>query len=202
MNVRSLLLILSGIVLFTSCRKNDSGGGGTINDDILRDSTIALTRDIYLWNDQIPSNFNARSYDGPPEIMDAIRQYSNEPGFSSPVDHYSFAMKQQEWDNLSNGITSDFGLNAFFYTDTDLRVRLVEDASPAGKAGIKRGWKFISVAGNTNISSGNTDFLVQNIYESGSTAFTFQKPDGSTVDITLNSETYQEDPVVIDSVYL
>ena len=29
----------------------------------------------------------------------------------------------------------------------------------------------------------------------------FEKPDGSTVDVTLNSETYQEQPVVFDSVY-
>ena len=84
-----------------------------------------------------------KSYSGPEEIMEAIRQYSNEPGFSEPVDHYSFAMNQHEWDNLSNGIISDFGLNAFFFTDTDLRVRMVEEESPAGKAGIKRGWKFV-----------------------------------------------------------
>jgi carboxyl-terminal processing protease len=201
MSLRLLLVVLSGISIFASCRKNDSGGSGSINEDILRDSTLALTRDVYLWNDQIPTNFNARAYEGPPEIMDAIRQYSTEPGFSSPVDHYSFAMKQQEWDNLSNGIISDFGLSAFFFSDTDLRVRLVEEASPAGKAGIRRGWKFVKVAGSNDISSGNTDFLVQNIYESGSTAFTFEKPDGSTVDITLSSETYQENPVVLDSVY-
>lgn len=201
MNLRLILLVLSGISIFASCRKNDSSGGGSTTADILKDSALALTRDVYLWNDQIPSSFNARVYEDPPEIMNAIRQYSTEPGFSSPVDHYSFAMKQMEWDNLSNGITSDFGLNAFFYTDSDLRVRLVEEASPAGKAGIRRGWKFVKVAGSSDISSDNTDFLVQNIYESGSTAFTFQKPDGSTVDITLNSETYQEDPVVLDSVY-
>ncbi len=110
-------------------------------------------------------------------------------------------MKQNEWDDLSNGIISDFGLNAFFFTDTDLRVRMVEQESPAGKAGIKRGWKFVQVAGNTNITADNSDFLVDNIYESPSTAFTFEKPDGSTVDLTLNSQTYQEQPVVFDSVY-
>ena len=59
----------------------------------------------------------------------------------------------------------------------------------------------MKVAGSTNINSSNSDFLVQNIYESGSTAFTFEKPDGSTVDITLESQTYQENPVILDSVY-
>jgi hypothetical protein len=198
-----LLLVVFGFAVLASCRKNDTGSpnNGTNNEDILKDSTLALTRDVYLWNTQIPSDFNARSYDGPSEIMQAIRKYSSEPGFTDPVDHYSFAMKKSEWDNLSNGISSDFGLNAFFFSDNDLRVRLVEASSPAGRAGIKRGWKFIKVAGSTDISSTNVDFLVDKIYHSPSTVFTFQKPDSTTVEITLESETYQENPVILDSIY-
>jgi C-terminal processing protease CtpA/Prc len=200
--MRNIVCVLVAVAIFTSCRKNDGVGGNNGSaDDILKDSILSLSRDVYLWNDQIPESFNARSYADPDELMQGIRQYSNEPGFADPVDHYSFAMKKQEWDNLSAGITSDFGLNAFFFNDSDLRVRLVEEASPAGKAGIKRGWKFVKVAGSTDINQSNADFLVQNIYESGTTQFTFQKPDGSTVDVTLNSETYQEHPVVLDSIY-
>jgi hypothetical protein len=203
MKLRLILVILSGMAIFTSCRKNDSVGtdNGTNNEDVLKDSILTISRDVYLWNEQIPSDFNARSYDGPSEVMQAIRKYSNEPGFTDPVDHYSFAMKKSEWDNLSNGILSDFGLNAFFFSDSDLRVRLVEEASPAGRAGIKRGWKFVKVAGSTDINSNNVDFLVNKIYNSSTTDFTFEKPDGSTVDITLNSETYQENPVILDSIY-
>lgn len=201
--MRNIVCVLVAAAIFTSCKKNDGVGGGNngTQEDILKDSILSLTRDIYLWNDQIPSDFNARSYAGPVELMEGIRQYSNEPGFTDPVDHYSFAMKQQEWDDLSAGITSDFGLNAFFFGNNDLRVRLVEQASPAGKAGIKRGWKFVKVAGSSDINESNADFLVQNIYQSGTTQFTFQRPDGSTVDVTLNSETYQEHPVVLDSIY-
>ncbi|RYG45303.1 MAG: hypothetical protein EOO01_18035 [Chitinophagaceae bacterium] len=202
MKIRNLSWVFISLIILSACRKNDNvGGGNPPPDDVLKDSILSIARDIYLWNDQIPASFNAKSYSGPQEIMEAIREYSNEPGFPDPVDHYSFAMKQNEWDDLSNGIISDFGLNAFFFTDTDLRVRMVEEESPAGKAGIKRGWKFVQVAGNTNITADNSDFLVDNIYESPSTAFTFEKPDGSTVDITLNSQTYQEQPVVFDSVY-
>jgi carboxyl-terminal processing protease len=203
MKLRLLFVVLSGIAIFTSCKKNDNvGGNNGINDEnILKDSALILTRDIYLWNTQIPSDFDARAYDDPSEIMEVIRQYSNEPGFTDPVDHYSFAMKQNEWDNVANGIISDFGLNAFFFTDSDLRVRLVEEASPAGRAGIKRGWKFIKVAGSTDINTNNVDFLVDKIYNSSSTVFTFEKPDSTTVEVTLDSETYQENPVILDSIY-
>lgn len=201
MKLRNIYWLLTGLVVFTSCTKSNNGSRGPSPDDALKDSALAIARDIYLWNEQIPSSFDAKAFQGPIEIMEAIRQFSNEPGFSEPVDHYSFAMDQDEWDDLSKGIISDFGLNVFFFTDTDLRVRMVEEASPAGRAGIKRGWKFIRVAGNSNITTDNSDFLVENIYQSGSTAFTFEKPDGNTVDVTLNSETYQENPVILDSIY-
>ena len=43
--------------------------------------------------------------------MEAIRKYSSEPGFPQPVDRWSFAMKQAEWDNVSGGIAGDFGFS-------------------------------------------------------------------------------------------
>lgn len=203
MKMRSLLWMFITVAVVSSCRKTDAVETPPVTsvDDKIKDTTLEYSRDIYLWNTQIPDNFNARSYDGPDEIMTAIRAYSNEPGFTEPVDHYSFAMKKVEWDNVSSGVSSSFGLNAFFFSDTDLRVRSVEEASPAGMAGIRRGWKFLKVAGGTDINTDNTDFLVQKIYESPSTAFTFEKPDGSTVDITLNAATFQEDPIYLDTIY-
>jgi hypothetical protein len=57
------------------------------------------------------------------------------------------------------------------------------------------------VDGSTDINTDNTDFLAQKIYASTSTAFTFEKPDGSDVDITLQAATYQENPIYLDTVY-
>jgi C-terminal processing protease CtpA/Prc len=194
--------MLSGIVIISSCRKNDAvADKGGSQDDKLKDSAVAIARDIYLWNDQIPSDFNGRLYDDPDKVMMAIRQYSQEPGFTDPVDHYSFGIKKTDWDNVSSGIASDFGLNAFFFSGNDLRVRSVVSGSPAALAGIRRGWKMIKVAGSTDISTDNADFLSEKIYGSSSTAFTFEKPDGSDVDISLQAATYQDNPIYLDTVY-
>ncbi|MEO6456213.1 MAG: S41 family peptidase, partial [Ginsengibacter sp.] len=159
------------------------------------------TRDIYLWYDQIPATFNGRGYDDPNKIMEGIRQYSVDPGFIAPVDHWSFAVKQDEWNNISNGVSGDFGLGVFFFNTNDLRVKSVEELSPAGKAGIHRGWRITKINGNANISSTNTDFVVTNVFNSAQTSFTFQKPDGSLADIVLNSADYNEHPVFLDTVY-
>lgn len=204
----ALLLAL----LFTACKKEDSASSGDSNPpptptentsaaDKLKDSTLLYAKDIYLWHDKIPSTFNARSYADPSAIMTAIRQYAIEPGFSSSVDRWSFAVDQQQWNNVSSGVSGDFGLNVFFRQDGDLRVRAVEKASPAGTAGVKRGWRITKINGSDNITTSNANFIVQNVYQSSSTAFTFQKPDGSTVNVTLNAAYYQENPVVLDSVY-
>jgi C-terminal processing protease CtpA/Prc len=133
--------------------------------------------------------------------MTGIRQYSTEAGFSQPVDRWSFAIKQTEWDNISSGIAGDFGLNIFFMAPGDLRVKSVEKESPAGKAGIRRGWRITKVAGSTDITSSNADFLVAKIYNSSNTSFTFQKPDNTTIDISLTSATYLENPIFIDTIY-
>jgi carboxyl-terminal processing protease len=133
-----LLASIVSLALLQACKKNkdvsadpNPPGGTTSSTDKIKDTTIADARDIYLWYSQIPSTFNAQSYADPSKIMEAIRQYSNEPGFSTPVDKWSFGMKQSDWDNVSNGVSADFGMNVFFMQEGDLRVKSVESGSPA-----------------------------------------------------------------------
>lgn len=195
------ILLAGSLLFFTSCRKNDRSGGDTSTADKIKDTAISYTRDIYLWYNQIPASFNARSYSDLNGMMEAIRTYSQEPGFTNPVDRWSFAIKQAEWDNVSGGIAQDFGLNIFFRAEGDLRVRIVEPSSPAGQAGIRRGWRITKINGNSNITTSNANAIVNAIYYSSSVALTFQKPDNSLVDISLNAGTYQEKIVMLDSVY-
>jgi hypothetical protein len=203
----NLIAVIACLAIFASCKKKDQASTdpgtqpGTSAADKIKDSTVLYSRDIYLWYSQIPASFNGRTYADPDAIMTAIRAYSNEPGFSQPVDRWSFAVKQQEWDNVSSGAAQDFGMNVFFRIEGDLRVRFVERASPAGIAGIKRGWRVTKINNNTNITTGNANFIIDGVYNSTASSFTFEKPDGSTTDITLNAAAYQEHPVFLDSVY-
>ncbi|MBD0284626.1 MAG: hypothetical protein ICV79_04290 [Flavisolibacter sp.] len=206
--MKNPLIILGTLLIcfFASCKKErgetvTSTTSQTPTADPLKDSALLFSRELYLWYNQIPSSFNARSYEDLNKLMTAIRQYSQETGYSNPVDRWSFAMKQTEWNDISSGIAGDLGLNVFFKEEGDLRVRYVEQASPAGKAGIRRGWRITKIIGSTNITTANSNTIVQNVYNSNSTSFTFQKPDNSTVDLTLNAATYQENPFLLDTVY-
>lgn len=199
------------IGVLTSCKKEKSEVNSNLNPTTptpapsginkLQDSAILYAKDLYLWYQNIPETFNQRSFEDPDKIMEAIRQYSQEPGFSAAVDRWSFAMKQTEWDNISSGIAADFGLGVVYKTEDDLRVKYVEQASPAGKAGIRRSWRITKINGNSNVAYSNREFVSQNVFGSNSTRFTFEKPDGSSVDIALTAGGYQEQPVFLDSVY-
>ena len=201
-----LVAVLIGIMIMASCTKEDVIENGTdpqtVNvADRIKDSVLLFSQDIYLWNSQIPSTFNPRNFSDPDKVMSAIRNYSQEPGFTQPVDRWSFAVKQDEWDDISAGVTQDFGLSVFFYAEGDLRVKSVEKLSPAARAGIRRGWRVAKLNGNANISNNNAEFIIQQVFNSKSTLFTFVKPDGNTVDVQLTAGTYQENPVFLDTVY-
>ena len=201
---RLLLALAVSLTLLQACKKNKDVAAnppGSSSSSAIKDTTLADARDIYLWYSQIPSNFNAQSYADPNAIMEAIRQYSIEPGFTTPVDKWSFGMKQTDWNNLSNGVSADFGMNVFFFKEGDLRVKSVERGSPAGIAGIRRGWKITKINGSTNITTANADFISNAVWNSANGNFSFQKPDGSSVDLNLTAASYQEHPVYLDSVY-
>jgi len=203
------LLVIAGMLTIISCSKEksfDSSGVLPPTDSVnpnrlLNDTAVEYSRDIYLWYNQIPANFDGSQYADPNKVMNAIRQYSMEPGFDKPVDRWSFAIKQTEWDNLSSGSSQDFGLDVAFIQSADLRVRAIEPASAAGVAGVRRGWKIVKVNNNSNVSTSNVDFLANAIFNSASTSFTFEKPDGSTVDLVLNATGYQTNPIYLDTVY-
>ncbi|MBC7868231.1 MAG: hypothetical protein H7X88_11920, partial [Gloeobacteraceae cyanobacterium ES-bin-316] len=200
---RSLTAVALGAVFFVSCKKNTTDLVATVpvpipvptpvvNTNIVKDSSLFFARDIYLWNTQLADSMNARAYADPAAIMLGIRPYSKEPGFNGPVDRWSFAMKKVDWDKQAAGMSrladasisaGDFGLTVFFKSEGDLRVRLVEPNSPAGQAGIKRGWRITALNGNSNMITGNSDFIIDNIYKSTSTSFSFTKPDNSSARI-------------------
>ncbi|MEJ7823013.1 MAG: S41 family peptidase [Chitinophagaceae bacterium] len=216
-NYRFFFILLSSLSIFSACQKvHDAPATSPVvtpptttpvasADDKLKDSVLFYTREIYLWYKQIPANFNPRTFADPDAIMKGIRPFSMEPGFPQPVDRFSFAMKQAEYNNFSSGIAGDFGFGAFFLfpSTDDLRVKSVERESPAGRAGVRRGWRIVKINGNSNISTSSSDlsFINTAIFNSNTTTFTFQKPDGTNVDITLNRASYQTHPVMVDSVY-
>src|SRR5204863_5735668 len=68
-------------------------------------------------------------------------------------------------------------------------------------AGIHRSWRIIKINGNTNMTTSNTTFIIDAVYNSTQSTFTFIKPDGTSVNINLTATHYKEHPVFLDTVY-
>ena len=190
--------ILLLLVTATACKKNKNNKP---YDQLVKDTSLSYARDIYIWYKNIPSNLNAQNYADPNKIMEAIRPYSIEPGFTNPVDRWSFAMLQSEWNKVSSGVEADFGMRVFFRTTTDLRVASVDKNGAAGIANIKRGWKINSINGVAINDTSQSTFIVNTVYYSPTTRFNFTLPDNSTKEVTLNSQIFTNNPFLLDSVY-
>lgn len=183
------------LVSFGACKKKNKERSF---DEIVMDTVVSYTKEIYLWNTQLPATLPGKT---PTEVMTNIRQYSIEPGFSAPVDRWSFAISKSEWNNISTGVSADFGMRVFFRNATDLRVASVERSGPSGIAGVQRGWKINSINGVTINDTSQSNFIVNTVYYSPTTRFNFTLPDNSIREITLNSQVFTGNPFVIDSVY-
>lgn len=210
----SIFALVCFITLNSSCKKTKDNPSVTPTDSTtavakVKDSSLSIARDLYLWYKQIPSTFNAQSYADPKALMVGIRNYSSEPGFTGPVDRWSFGVLKTDWNQLSGGIgtttnvsaNGDFGISVFFRVEGDLRVKLVERLSPAGIAGVQRGWRITKINGNTNMTTTNSPFIINSVFYTATSTFTFVKPDGTTVDMTLNASQYSQQTVYLDSIY-
>ena len=204
--MKKLLFILPvALIILTACpRKKDSLPDNIASMPKIIDTSYEYSKDIYLWYNQLPASINNSSYSDPNKLMEYIRGYSFEPEFNRDVDRWSFAMKQSEWNKVSQGIAGDFGLGVFFMSANDLRVKSVEKLSPAGVAGIKRGWKIIKINDRTSITTSEADinYIVNALFNSTTVRITFQKHDGTNSnEYSLNALEYKEQSIYLDTVY-
>jgi C-terminal processing protease CtpA/Prc len=107
-------------------------------------------------------------------------------------------LPQTEWANIAAGTEADFGLGFKFTPLNDLHVSFVYAQSSAGRQGVVRGWRVLSING---IAGNRDNRAAINAALSGSNIIVlFQKPDGSQQTLTLRAETYQTNPVLSSKV--
>jgi len=222
-----LILILSASLL-GACKKekkNPVVTGPTVTGstlDLMRDSVYLYFKEEGLWHSAAPdyATFNPRSFTSANDKatlqseLDKLSQFAINPATGKPYEYkssnpgaakYSFIDDGTEGAAL-NGTPGDFGFGAGYNTTTDLRVTFVYAGSPAGLAGIKRGYQITSINNSTNITydgaTGTNVAMVTNaIFFSNTIAMTLKRPDGTTLTANLSRTTYNLNPVLKDSVY-
>ena len=192
-----LLGLAIGLIWSTSSCKKSSDVNPVAD---VRDSVYAVTQEVYLWNSNLPSlsSFNPTSYKDANSVMKQVRTFSPLVNGGN-ADRWSFALTKAAWDAYSAGSDSDIGLDYKFLTSSDLRVKFVYPSSPAGLAGVKRGWKVLTANGvqgtDSNTQSLNTELAKSTLN------LAFEKPDGTRVALTLTAKTFTQDYILNQQVF-
>jgi C-terminal processing protease CtpA/Prc len=200
------------LLLALSCKKNNDNipsqptGNGT-EEELLMDSVYLYSKEIYFWNDLIPSyeDFRPRQYKGSNElssaqnVMGAIRDLQ-------PKDRFSFVTTQEESEAIQTGEDKDFG---FFVKAAALDIEepmdsiywfvtYVYDQSTAGAAGIERGWIVNKINGSQlNYDQASANLLNSTFFGNDANAsFEFIKPDNTAATVSLNKTTFQANSVL------
>ncbi|CAL1518133.1 S41 family peptidase [Chitinophaga sp. MM2321] len=173
----------------------------------------------YYWYGQVPKlNPLDSKYANADSLLSQMKTYAINTTATpnAPYDRYSFLDRNGTLTNkLMNGVsaqnfaaaTGDFGFDYGISVDQSGKAHLfvlyADKNSPAGLKGVTRGWEITSVNGNSNIQN-TTAFLKSTydaIFNSSSVTLGFKRTDNSTTTETLNTTSYNINPVLFDTVF-
>lgn len=231
---RTGVLLLSGVLFFAACSKDKdnnpqpSGNDNPNAEDSLKylmyqimqvtyadgGRTPSRGLPMYYWYKQVPKTdpLDGR-FTKAEDLLNYMIGFPKESGVT--IDRYSFldregTVNSQTVDGIAgtgkiSATGGNFGLQ-YGFTQTALYVMYADKNSPAGKAGIQRGWQITAINGDNNLtydgSNGpNVSKVYRAIFESGQVTLSVRKPNGTTADIPLTKSSYSINPVLFDSVY-
>jgi carboxyl-terminal processing protease len=219
------LSLLSTVIIIASCKKDKKS---TINSDntppatgstldLIRDSVFLYAKEAYYWYDGLPTyaSFNPRSFTGSTDLdaltkeVDAISQYKINPSTGKPYEYYAAApgaakysfIDQGQVSTQLNGTNNNFGFSPLYNDVNDLRIKYVYPGSPADLAGVKRGYKIISINGNSDLAydggtGTHTQFVINAYANSSTITMVLQKADLTNVTVSLTAAAYTSNPVL------
>lgn len=104
----------------------------------------AFMKDWYLWYEHLP-NIDISGFASLSEMIAAVKYVDN----GTVIDRFSYAVKKQEHDDYYAGKRYGMGFSMVREENSDIYVSIVYPEGPAGKAGMRRGQKILSLNGVT-----------------------------------------------------
>lgn len=225
--MKKIILFAVVLLAFTACKKNKVNPDDSVVDpsvpttgsalDKIKDSIILYAREDYYWNTQLPTYtaFNPRTFTGSTDLdalqaeVNKLSQYAINPSTTRPYEYYKFNPGEAKYSFIDEGeasdrlnaVSGDFGFAPFYVPtdDNDLRIKYVYTGSPADLAGIKRGYRIMSINGRTALSGdvdANVNFVVNAYSQSSSITMQLKRQDNSLFTVTLNTASYKINPVI------
>jgi carboxyl-terminal processing protease len=227
-------LIILFVGLISACKKSNKNNdiltgpsktGTTLN--LIQDSVYLYAKEDYLWFTALPNyaTFQPRLFTNPNDKtaltneLNALSQYAINPATNLPYEYYTPSPGQAKYSFIDdgtetaalNGTKGDFGFDVQYNNVNDLRIEFVYQGSPAGLAGLKRGYQITSINGSTSISydakgygsgtSNNLNYVSNAVYNSGTITMTLLDATGKTINASISTSNYTVNPVLKDTVF-
>jgi carboxyl-terminal processing protease len=226
MKIKSIVWIAISAFIFSSCEKESSDliiparpQVGVDGDPVdaydylqhssegkLRDSVHYFTNYFYLWQNQLPQNFNPHIFRTADQVLAELKKYAKKPN-GQLIDRYSFLDRQgtirQE---TVEGISGSFGFDVRYYSEHELFVKIVDEGSPAYQSGLRRGWQIVEINGRRELSlqsmeNDNYEFLFNALYESSTIQLRVKNPEGQERSLVLQRGSYPIRPILAHQIF-
>lgn len=134
------ILLVGGLTALTACGPGatQTGNGAQAKSSV--EYLIDYMRDWYLWYAKLPQDIDPASYPSPADALAALRV---------PEDRFSYIDDATTYDAFfESGRTVGFGI-VYGLESSRLVLRVVQPASPAGRAGLRRADRVVSIDGTS-----------------------------------------------------
>ncbi len=188
-----LLLLVSVIILASSCRKEEPTED-RITPAEARDSLYYLMNVWYYWNRSMPA-VNPQDYPDPYRLMDAMRY--------SELDRWSFVIDYDDNEALMKGTFVGHGYMLAIDEDLNARIALIYPNSPLYRKGVRRGWLVREINGSDiaeAVISGNEDEYDRIMGPSKAgivNSFLFEPPDAPLTTISDTKSNFTVNSVIL-----
>jgi len=163
-------------------------GSDACSIDAQKQYVLDTMRDVYFWNDLLPTSVNLDSYVTPNALLADLISVQ-------PLDNFSyidsFAADAQFF---SAGQYEGFGFSTTFLAPDDLRFVSVFSASPAADAGFSRGQQIVMLNGRT-ISDIESNEGVGAVFDLDTVQFTVRRSDSSQFVVNVAKGLVTIDPL-------
>lgn len=165
---------------------------------------------FYYWYKSVPkTNSQDSKYSDAQNLLNYMKNFATNPATGKPYDKYSFLDNGEVAGEIQQGVAGDLGMQVSYAYDSNDEIVLVvlftDKNSPAGLAGVNRGWQITSINGTAVKYDGpdgtNVNNAIKAIYDDDQASFVFKRNDGSTQSNTLAKSVYNINPVLFDSVF-
>jgi len=175
---RFFFLLLVTVLAFaqTSCTKDNDEPSTTEKTQAAEKLMVAIMREWYLWNSDLPQSVDVSKYSSPDALLDALR---------NTKDKWSFIMDWDEYVSyFSEGEYIGHGISMGEDEQGNLRIAFIFKDSPLADSGVTRGWIIKSINGTTITSETDVSSLLGDDEVGVQNTFVFQDLNGQSHQIT------------------